>query len=88
MRDGATAGYKYFMFKEAVRMDVTTRGTGNGKFVVRDGRGGNIVSEIQLSPSAEWESFGGKLTVETGKHSLYFTYEGDGYVDFKSFRLV
>lgn len=56
--------------------------------MVRTGRGGNIVSEIQLSPSAEWESFGGKLTVETGKNSLYFTYEGDGYVDFKSFRLV
>lgn len=85
MRDGATAGYRYFMFDGADSISVTTRGTAKGKMTVRDERFGNIVSEIEISPSETWETFRAPLNIEAGKHPLYFTYEGEGYADFMSF---
>ena len=39
MRDGATAGYRYFDFQTAKIISVETRGSATGVFVVRDERG-------------------------------------------------
>ncbi len=86
MVDGATAGYRYFDFRTARKITVEVRGTGTGEFVVRDGRGGREVSRIFVSPSEEWTCFSALLYTESGKHPLYFTYEGPGSVDFRSFR--
>lgn len=85
MRDGATAGYRYFLFQDAEKISVMTRGTGDGKFVVRDERNGKIVSEIQIRPSVDWTTYEASLKIEKGKKPLYFTYEGAGSVDFFSF---
>lgn len=87
MRDGATAGFRYFMFDTATRINVTVRGTASGVFKVRDERGGLVVATINISPSEDWATFGSELSIEKGKKPLYFTYEGDGFVDFKSFEL-
>lgn len=87
MRDGATAGFRYFDFKDAKQIAVSTRGTANGTFVVRDERGGNVVAKIAIAPSKEWAEFSAPITVEAGKHPLYFTYEGEGAADFFSFTL-
>ncbi len=88
MRDGATAGYRYFMFSQAAGISVKVRGNCNGKFVVRDERSGNVVSEIPLEPSAEWKDFSAGLDITPGKHPLYFTYEGQGALDFKEFSFI
>lgn len=85
MRDGATAGYRYFMFEKADQITVKVRGTGNGKFIVRDERNGNVVAEIPVQPSEEWTGFKAALNITPGKHPLYFTYQGQGAVDFKEF---
>lgn len=87
MRDGATAGYRYFNFGSAKEIAVTTRGTGTGKFIVRDERFGNVVSEIKIEPSENWTTHTATLSISNGKHPLYFTYEGEGYADFTSFTL-
>jgi len=87
MRDGATAGYRYFMFEKAARVSVTVRGTAEGCFTVRDGRGGNIVARVKVEPSEEWRSFEAELNIEKGIKPLYFTYEGRGYADFMAFEL-
>lgn len=87
MRDGATAGFRYFMFENAKEIAVTTRGTGGGTFVVRDERLGNVVSSIKIEPSDTWTSFKASLSIAAGKHPLYFTYEGEGYADFRDFTL-
>lgn len=34
MRDGAVAGYKYFLLKDAYRITLEVRGTGQGSFLV------------------------------------------------------
>lgn len=88
MRDGATAGYRYFQFNQATQISVTTRGTGDGFMVIRDARiDGNIVGKIKVEPSSSWATWAAPLQIEQGKYPLYFTYEGDGYVDFTSFTL-
>ena len=48
--------------------------------------GGEVVSRIKVEPSEEWTSFSAPLSIGTGKHALYFTYEGNGAADFYSFR--
>lgn len=87
MCDGATAGYRYFMFEKAAKIAVSTRGTGTGKLVVKDERFGKVVATIQVQPSENWECFEAPIAIETGKHPLYFTYEGEGAIDFMSFTL-
>ena len=90
MRDGATAGYRYFDFQSAKIISVETRGSATGMFVVRDervARGGKIVARIPVEPSSSWKSFSAPLNIASGKKPLYFTYEGEGAADFNSFTL-
>ena len=87
MKDGATAGYRYFIFENANYISVTTRGSGNGKLTVKDGRFGEVVAEIKISPSKEWQEFSASLKISKGKKPLYFTYQGDGSIDFYNFTL-
>ena len=88
MRDGATAGYRYFLFDRARTISVSVRGTGTGCFTVRDERDGIVVARILVQPSAVWRNFYAPLIIAPGCHPLYFTYEGDGAVDFFSFTLA
>ena len=56
------------------------------EFVVRDGRGGEVVARIKIAPSENWMEYTAPLSIGNGKHALYFTYEGQGAADFYSFR--
>ena len=86
MRDGATAGFRYFDFKTAKILTVETRGTASGEMVVRDERlNGKVVARIPVAPSEDWKTFSSLLTIEDGRHPLYFTFEGEGALDFNSF---
>jgi len=89
MVDGATAGYRYFDFGRAEKLTMKVRGTGTGKFVVRDERVGEpaVVAEVQIAPSETWAEFSAPLTIGAGKKPLYFTYVGEGSVDIFSFTL-
>ena len=86
MTAGATAGYRYFEFRTAAALSVETRGTADGEFVVRDGRGGPVAARVRIAPSEDWRVFSAPLAIGKGKHALYFTYEGAGAADFRSFR--
>lgn len=87
MLDGATAGYKYFDFKNAQKISVKIKSGGNGKFVVKDDENGNIVSEINICPCSEATVFSSEINIAPGVHPLYFTYKGTGAVDFFGFEL-
>ena len=87
MRDGATAGFKCFCFNEAARITVTIRGKGKGLLVVRDDVNGDTVAKIPIIPCKDWSVACSSLTMANGTYALYFTYEGTGYIDFKSFSL-
>ncbi len=71
MRDGATAGYRYFDFQTAKIISVETRGSATGVFVVRDEReacGGKVVARIPVEPSSSWRSFSAPLNITSGKN--------------------
>ena len=63
-----------------------SRGTADGEFVVRDGRNGPVAARIRITPSEEWTSHDAQLSIGNGKHAIYFTFEGTGAADFRSFR--
>lgn len=86
MRDGSYAGFKYFDFDGLKKISVCVRGTGNGKVEIRTHLDGEPICVIPVAPAGEWNSFSTPAELE-GSHALYFTYRGDGYIDFSSFAL-
>ena len=72
--------------RTAKQITVETRGTANGEFTVRDGRNGPVAARIPVTPSENWTPHTAPLAIGNGKHALYFTYEGAGAADFRTFR--
>ena len=89
MRDGATAGFKYFSFPGPGMIRIELRGKAEGVMTVStESEGKAVVSTIPVSlESASWEAFSAPLSVTEGVHALYFRYNGEGYVDFNSFSI-
>lgn len=78
IKDGTMVGFKYFEFNGQVKLSVVSRGTGNGKYLIR--LDGEKTGEIIVRPSDEWEYF--ETAIEArGKQALYFSYEGSGAMD-------
>ena len=88
MRRGATAGYKYFDFVELRSVTVRVRGKGKGQMEVRTRPDAAPIAVFSLRPGDTWQDFTGLVNSRvTGKQALYFTYTGEGYVDFTAFTL-
>lgn len=88
MRDGATAGFKYFAFDDLKTVTVTLRGAGKGQIEVRLHPDSAPIALFSVHPGADWKNFTGRVNKEvTGEQALYFTYTGEGYVDFTAFTL-
>ena len=86
MNDSSTAGFKYFEPVKAVSLSVFTRGD-EGLFEIRESFDGPVLNVIRLKRN---DTFTQSETVrisfsEKEKLSLYFTYRGQGHVDFDSF---
>ena len=96
MQDGSTAGYKYFAFQGLERIAVVLRGKAEGVLEIRTrepGRGaqseGAVIGRIEIQVDSDsWSRFEGEVKAENGKAALYFTYRGNGAVDFRSFELL
>ena len=86
MRDGATAGYKYFAFDGLKSVSVCVKGKGEGEMYVSD-EDGNEVAKIPVKAEKAYKSFSAPAKMADGKHALFFTYVGSGAIDFKSFVL-
>lgn len=87
MRDGATAGFRYFDFQNTRKITVTSRGKGEGKLVARDGIDGKVVATIPVKSMREWGTSEAPMEIENGIHPLYLTYEGKNSIDFLDFML-
>lgn len=80
MRDGATAGFKYFAF-DGTETTISVAGYGNGKFIVStDPDGKEIVAAIPLNGA-------GACNIPEGTQALYFRYAGTDAADFISFTI-
>ena len=77
MRDGASAGFKYFLFDGTEKM-LRITGRGHGTFTVTDGQ--NTVSTCAVNEEAPF-------AISAGIHPLYFIYHGSDAADFLSFEI-
>ncbi|MCF0228268.1 MAG: family 43 glycosylhydrolase [Parasporobacterium sp.] len=77
MSEGATAGFKYFIF-DGTETRITVRGNGRGEFSVTDG-----CKEIARVPVNSTQTF----CIESGIHPLYFIYRGTDTADFLGFEI-
>lgn len=87
MKDGATAGFKYFDCQNISEITVKTRGYANGYFEVRTAWNGEALAKIPVRGSNVWEEFGAQAAIPDGKQAIYLTYRGRDKVSLLSFTL-
>lgn len=87
MKNGATAGYKYFKIKSPCKIDLLVRGSA-GKVKISSSLGGAPVATVKIEASKQWCNASTELRLFSGVTPLYFTYEGVGSIDFRGFTLA
>ena len=88
LRRGSWCGFKYFSFDGTENwLTVTVRGSADGVLKVSEERGRPPVAAVTVKPSGNWTAFSGNFSVAAGTAPLYFTFEGDGSLDFTAFEI-
>lgn len=87
MNEGSVAGFKYFIFNKCEEISVKVRGNGNGVFLISTELDGKPVAEVKVSAKSDWSICTAPMKIEEDVKPLYFTYKGEGYVDFMSFAI-
>lgn len=87
MSQGAWCGFKYFDFHGQTSMTVTTRGTGNGELLVSTSRKEPPFARIPIAPSESWSESRISFPALHGTLPLFFTFQGEGAMDFQSFEV-
>ena len=88
MKDGASAGFKYFRFDGLKRISITVRASESGRMEVRTVPEADPIAVIGCMPSADWKTYSASVTTDvSGTQALYFTWKGSGAVDFSEFTL-
>ena len=86
MRDGATAGYKYFDCKGVQSVSVTVRG-GRGEIELLTSWDGEVLGSIPVKKTNEWKEYREDISIPDGVQALYFRFRGAGSISFNGFTL-
>ncbi|WP_438433228.1 family 43 glycosylhydrolase [Gorillibacterium sp. sgz500922] len=86
LRDGATAGYKYFDCRGVKRVSIETRG-GGGTVEVLTAWDGEPLGRIPVQATNEWKTFSADIAIPDGVQALYFRYSGPSRASLLSFGL-
>lgn len=86
MHSGSFAGFKYFEFSGNETLYVKVRASGNGFYEVRNKLDSEPSGKIFINPCENETWFKAEGNIPEGSHPLYFTYRGEGCVDFISFK--
>jgi len=86
MRNGSFAGFKYFEFKGNEVLCVKVRSNGYGWIEVNNSPESDAVVRISIKPCDKETWFKAEGNIPAGIYPLYFTYKGEGSVDFISFK--
>ena len=87
MRDGATAGFKYFDCKGIKSISIYTRGYAIGHFEVSTDHQGEALCRLPVSFTNVWTKCSAEVRIPDGVHGIYIRYCGHGSVSLKSFIL-
>lgn len=87
--DGVKVGYKYFDLQNVTKISLSIRGNAEGKIqVILDSPEGLKVGETQINiNSNEWTQIEIPVNISNGVHGIYFSYKGNGKMQFKEFVL-
>lgn len=85
MRPQTVAGFKYFDCKDVCRISIRTRGYVSGVMEVRTKWEEEAIGAIPLQTSNEWLTSSAAMEVPDGVQALYFTFVGEGHLQFQSF---
>lgn len=88
MRDGATAGFKFFDCRDVQYISLKTRGYCEGYFEVKTAWNGEVLGTVPVEYSNLWKSYTAEIRIPDGVQALYFTYRGHGSAGFASFTLA
>lgn len=81
LREGATAGYKYFEFDNLKKTGVLVNGHGKGEIVATLNHGVEVICRIALDATDKQKWFYAETERISGVHALYLTYNGTGYIN-------
>jgi hypothetical protein len=87
MTNGTIAGFKYFELVDVSQISIKVRGKSNGQLHVSTTLGGEKIASIPISSGEDWVIGSVPITFNNGVKALYFTYQGEGAIDFYSFTL-
>lgn len=88
IQNGSIVGFKYFDFNDLKEVSITVRSSTNGVMHVKTSLNDEDISTIQIETCNEWKTYNSKSICLNEIKPLYFIYEGEGKVDFKSFTLA
>ena len=87
MRDGATAGFKYFDCKGIKKITLTTRGYSSGVYEIRTKWDGEVLGTVTVEYTNFWTKDSGSVAIPDGVNAIYLTFRGQGTNSLLSFEL-
>lgn len=87
MRDGSTAGFKYFDCKGIKRVSIRTRGYAIGDFEIKTAWDGPALGKIHVEYTNIWTKGTTDVEIPDGIQAIYITYRGHGAPALASFEL-
>ena len=87
MRESATAGFRYFDCKGIQKISIRTKGYAHGKMEIRTAWDGEPIGSIPVHYANVWLDTEAAVSVPDGVQSLYFTFRGQGFLQFAGFTL-
>ena len=87
MRNSATAGFRYFDCRGVRKIRVRTKGYASGRMEVRTAWDGEAIGAVPVRGGNVWRDTEAEIPVPDGVQSLYFTFAGQGHLQFAGFEL-
>ena len=88
MRNSATAGFRYFDCRGIRKVSIRTKGYAAGKMEIRTAWDGEAIGSIPIGYANVWHDTEANITIPDGIQSLYFTFSGQGHLQFAGFELL
>lgn len=88
MRPENSAGFKYFDMKGVKKIKITTKGYATGEMKISLTYDGPSVGSVPIGYANVWKSDETEVDIPDGVSSLYFTFVGNGHLQFKSFGFI
>ena len=69
------------------KISIRTKGYATGKMEIRTAWDGNVIGEFPIGYANVWHDTEAEIAVPDGVQSLYFTFAGQGHLQFAGFEL-